>query len=61
MNQCCNAWVQSLSPRTKGKGRFTEIRTCPTCKTQFRVTFEEVSLLGDDGNSQYAVVGADPI
>jgi hypothetical protein len=61
LKTCCDQWLQTLKPKIPRSGDFTEIHSCPTCGQKFRVTFEEIPALGDDGISDYAVVGADPV
>jgi len=62
MAKCCKNWLdKKCQPKNPRSGRFTEIQACPTCGTRFKVTFEEIAVLGDDGNSEYAVVAADPV
>lgn len=62
MKPCCQNWLDnSAKPKRPREGRFKERQSCPTCGTEFEITFEEVATLGDDGDSEYAVVGADPV
>ncbi len=58
MNQCCENWLRNLTPLRPQRGRFVEVRSCPTCKKKYRVTFEAIDTLGNP--TEYVVVAADP-
>lgn len=55
--KCCDKYVQKSSPKKQGKGKFSEIHECPTCKKKLKITFEEISTLGNP--TDYQAVGAD--
>ena len=62
MKQCCQKWLDNdCQPKNPREGTFKEKQSCPKCGQRFEVEFEEIASLGDDGNSEYTVVGADPI
>lgn len=62
MKRCCQNWLDNnCQPKNPKTGKFKERQPCPKCGQKFEVEFEEIAVLGDDGNSEYQVVGADPI
>lgn len=62
MKACCQSWLDNEAYPLKPKeGTFTEVQACPKCGKRYRITFEEIATMGDEGESDYVVVGADPV
>lgn len=61
MDKCCELFLQNCFPNNRKKDVFKEKHKCPTCGKELIVTFQEIASLGDEGNSDYIVIGADYI
>jgi hypothetical protein len=46
MQDCCKAWLATLSVRTPRKGKFTEKRQCSSCRAWHIVRFQGAQSAG---------------
>lgn len=60
LKSCCLKYSRGAQPKVEKKNVFEEVHSCPTCGQKMKITFQEISALGE-GLSEFEVIGVDVI
>ena len=56
LESCCKKYVDISQPTRHGLGNFEEVHKCPECKSEIKIEFKAIEVLGEEND--YIAVSA---
>jgi hypothetical protein len=61
LKPCCESYLHTVTPKTHGHGKFSEIHVCAKCRNKLKITFEERRDPGSETSRSIQFLGAESL